>query len=122
MPTDAKHNIFLSEKRGGIGIKSFTREYTGSVIRDIEVFITNKDSLPAHALLTSIETATEQCMWNLHQAGLIPQNTAAIARVQLITISGKKTSAFYEDMHAPTATFLTQDHTHMMERAVIMTS
>jgi hypothetical protein len=26
MPSDAKHNIFISEKRGGLGLRSFTRD------------------------------------------------------------------------------------------------
>jgi hypothetical protein len=38
MPCDAKHSTFLSEKRGGLGLHSFTREYMGSLIRDIEVY------------------------------------------------------------------------------------
>jgi hypothetical protein len=56
---DAKHG-FLSEKREGCGLRSFTRECMSALLRDIEVHITNDNSLPAHALITSLEEATKQ--------------------------------------------------------------
>jgi hypothetical protein len=80
MPSDAKHSIFLSEKRGGIGVRSFTREYMGSLLRDIEVYISNDKSLPAHALVSSIEEATKQCMWNLHLDNKLPPSSDAAKR------------------------------------------
>jgi hypothetical protein len=49
MPNDTKHHIFLSQKRGGIGVKSFTLEYIGTLLRDI-VQISNPESLAAHLL------------------------------------------------------------------------
>jgi len=54
MQHDAKHSIFISLKRGGFGLKSFTREYTSALLRDTEVYISNEASLPAHALLSSL--------------------------------------------------------------------
>ncbi len=37
MPSNAKHSIFISVKEGGIGVRSFTREYMGALLRDVEV-------------------------------------------------------------------------------------
>ena len=116
-PTDAKHNIFLSERKGGIGVKSFSREYIGGLLRDIEVYLTNVGSLPTHALESSIEEATKQCLWNLYKAGLLPPKSATASRVERYNISARKTLAYFGDMDAPKATFLAYDHTHMMERA-----
>jgi hypothetical protein len=65
MSHDAKHGIFLSE-RGGYGLRSFRREYMSALLRDIEVYITNDNSLPAHALITSLEEATKYRLWNLN--------------------------------------------------------
>jgi len=79
--SDAKHSIFLSEKLGGLGLRSFTREYVGALLRDIEVYISNENSLPAHALETSIEEATKQRLWNLFQDNKIPSNTRIYERV-----------------------------------------
>jgi len=121
MSTDAKHNIFMSPRIGGIGVKSFTREYVGGLLRDIEVHITNTDSLPAHALVASIEAATTQRLFNLHQAGLIPVNTNAATRAEQISISAKKTMTYFGDMDSPIATSISFDHTHTMERAITTT-
>ena len=60
MASDAKHSIFISEKRGGIEIRSFTRKYIAALLRDVEIYISNEDTLPAHALITSLEEATKQ--------------------------------------------------------------
>jgi hypothetical protein len=54
-PSDAKHNVLITEKRGGLGLRSFTREYLGALIRDIEVYISNPGSTPTHSLCASIE-------------------------------------------------------------------
>jgi hypothetical protein len=57
MPNDAWHRIFISEKRGGIGVCSFTQAYVGALLRDIEVYIAEDNSVTGHALLSSIEEA-----------------------------------------------------------------
>jgi hypothetical protein len=67
MPNDTKHHIFISQKWGGIGVKSFTHEYIGALLRDIEVQISNPESLAAHAMCTSIEEATKKELWMLNQ-------------------------------------------------------
>jgi len=67
MTHDAKHHIFISQKRGGIGVRSFTREYIGALMRDIEVEISNPSSLSAHSLCASLEAAIEKELWLLHQ-------------------------------------------------------
>jgi hypothetical protein len=36
-----------------------------ALLRDLEVYITHDNSLPAHALGTSLEEATKKCLWNL---------------------------------------------------------
>jgi hypothetical protein len=59
MVNDAKHHIFISQKKGGIGINSLTQEYIGALLRDIEVQISNPNSLATHALHTSIEEPTK---------------------------------------------------------------
>ena len=121
-PTDAKHNIFVSEKRGGIGVKSFSREYLGGALRDIEVYLTHTGSLLAHALESSIEDATKQCLWNLYKANLLPSNSAIASRVECYNISARKTLAYFGDMDAPKATFLAYDHPHTMEQVVTTVS
>jgi hypothetical protein len=65
MPHDAKHSIFISQKRGGIGLRSFTKEFISALLRDLEVYISHDNSLPSHALNTSLEEATKQCLWNM---------------------------------------------------------
>jgi hypothetical protein len=67
MPNDTKHHVFISQKRGGIGVKSFTLEYIGTLLRDIEVQISNPESLAAHAMCTSIEEAAKKELWMLNQ-------------------------------------------------------
>jgi len=57
MPNDAWHRIFIPEKRGGIGVCSFTQAYVGALLRDIEVYIAEDNSVTGHALLSSIEEA-----------------------------------------------------------------
>jgi hypothetical protein len=78
MNSDAKHNIFISDKRGGIGFRCFTREYISALLQDIEVYISNKNSLPAHALKSSIEEATKLALWNLHLQSRIPNSINAL--------------------------------------------
>jgi hypothetical protein len=99
-------------------VRSFTREYLGSLLREIEVHITNEHSLPAHALLASIETATKQCIWNLHLEKKLPQGLSIARTAAEIFISPKKTFSFYEDGKPPIMTNVTYDHTHIMEKAI----
>lgn len=122
MPNDSKHNIFLSEKMGGIGVRCFTQEYVGALIRDLEVFISNKNSLPAHALVSSLEEATTKHLWLLHRASKIPAGTEAAAQIAQVTISGKKTLHYVTDWEKPSCTTIAHDHTHIMERAIETTS
>jgi hypothetical protein len=60
MPSDAKHSIFVSCKKGGIGIRSFVQEYMDALLRDVEVYISDTKSLTSHAILSSIEAVTKQ--------------------------------------------------------------
>ncbi len=69
---DTKHNIFISEKNGGIGVKCFTKEYVGALLRDLEVFISNPDSTTTVALLSSAEAATNLTLWTLNREQRIP--------------------------------------------------
>jgi hypothetical protein len=91
MASDAKHNIFLSHKKGGIGIHGFTHEYIGALLQDIEVYISNRNSLTSHA---RIEEVTKQCIWILYNDGKIPCSLNAAARANHINISGKHTLYF----------------------------
>lgn len=91
MPSDAKHSIFVARKKGGNGMRHFTREYIGALLRDIEVYFSNPESLPAYAMLASIEAATTPCKWNLFKAGLIPTDTRAHAQAEILSLTGKKT-------------------------------
>jgi hypothetical protein len=122
MPNDAKHSIFLSEKRGGIGVRSFTREYMSALLRNIEVYISNTTSLPAHALIASIEAATQQCLWNLHLNNKICNTSDASKRAAALKVSAKKTLSFYDDTSTPITTVVSYDHTHIMEKAIHTTS
>ena len=122
MPTDAKHRIFLSCKKGGIGVRSFTSEYIGALLRDIEVYISNENSLPAHALLASIEAATAQCKWNLFCDNKFPTGTRAFEEASRISLSGKKIVQFFDNAEQPSLEYVTYDFTHTMERAVTTTS
>jgi hypothetical protein len=72
MHHDAQHFIFLPESKGGIGVKSFTMQYISALLRDIEVYITNKGSMPAHALITSLAEATKLSLWILKQDEKFP--------------------------------------------------
>jgi hypothetical protein len=122
MTSDAKHSIFLSIKRGGIGIKCFTREYIGALLRDIEVYMTNYNSLPAHALVTSLEEATKQKLWRLSQNGNISNRLDTCNKKRQFNISGKKTIIYQDDFDDPHLEFISYDHTHIMECAVSTSS
>jgi hypothetical protein len=121
MASDAKHNIFISEKRGGIGIQSITREYVGALLRDIEVYTTNENTLPAHALEARIEEATKQKLWNLKNRSKIPSGTEVLNRILKFPISEKKTLVFQYTFDNLDAEIITYDHTHTMEQAILTT-
>ncbi len=118
LPCDAKHNIFISIRKGGIGVKSYTREYLGALFRDLEVYISNENSLTTHAILSSSEEANKLCMWLLLKAGRIPYNTASIEKAKQSNISGKITYQYLDDPNCPASSYISYDHTHLMERAV----
>jgi hypothetical protein len=118
MSSDAKHSIFLSKKKGGIGIRSFTREYMGALLKDIEVFISNQNILTAHALLSSIEAASNQHVWKLNEEGWIPQGTDAAIRANHLTISGKRTLFFYDTTTENSSECVSYDHVQTMEKAI----
>jgi hypothetical protein len=102
MPMDAKHDIFLSEKKGGIGVRSFTQEYIGALLRDIEVYISNNNSLTTHAILSSIEENEKQYTWKLLQEGKLPHGSDMNFRARQIYISGKKCYFFRMVLSLPT--------------------
>jgi len=118
MASNAKHSIFISEKRGGIGIRSFTKEYIAALLRDVEIYTSNEDTLPAHALITSLEEATKQKLWNLKQQSRIPSNSEAFIKIDQFHMSGKKTLMFHETFNNPTEEIILFDHKHSMELAV----
>ncbi len=116
MPSDAKHNIFMTVKKGGIGIRSFTREYIGAILRDIEVYISNDQNPTPHALISSIKEATKQNIWNLYRDGKIPNFTTAATKASQISISGKKTLVYYDNAEQPLNEIISFDHVHTMEK------
>jgi hypothetical protein len=122
MPSDAKHNIFMTVEKGGIGIRSFTREYIGALLQDIEVYISNDRNPTAHALTSSIEEATKQNIWNFYRDGKIPNFTTAATKVSQISISGKKTFVYYDNTEQLLNEILSFDHVHTMEKAIKTTS
>jgi hypothetical protein len=118
MPSDTKHAIFISEENGGFGIQSFTCQYMGSLLRDVEVYISDKNSMTVHALISSLKEATKQCIWHLHRVGKIPSNTNAAARANTYIVSGKKTLIFKDNTETPYAELITYDRVHTMERVI----
>jgi len=122
MPCDAKHSTFLSEKRGGLGLHSFTREYMGSLIRDIEVYITNKNTTPAHALAASIEEASKRKLWIRHQNNALPNLPLFLNQVQQYQISERKTIVYGDSFECPTLEEISCDHPHVMDHAIEVTS
>jgi len=117
MPSDAKHNIFISEKRGGLGIRSFTQEYVGALLRDIEVFITNENTSPAHALHASIEAASQQCLWILNQQNILPRIPNLSDRFGRFLVSPKKILHYETSFQEPVYEEVTFMHTHCMDLA-----
>ncbi len=122
MTNDAKHSIFISEKRGGIGVQCFTIEYVGALIRDIEVFITKEDRVTAHALLASIDETKKQSLWKLLCDGKLPTYSSAYSRTNNLHISERRTIKYLQDVEVPISDTISYDHTHTMERAIKTTS
>jgi hypothetical protein len=111
VPSDANHNTFISEKRGGLGIRSFTREYIGALMRDIEVYISNKDSFPAHALQVNIEEVTHQCLWMLHQLNMLPDIHNLREHVRSLPVSPKRIISYESSFNLPLQERITFEHT-----------
>jgi hypothetical protein len=118
MPSDAKHSIFISQKKGGIEVRSFTREYIGALLRDIEVYISNENSITTHALLASIEAAHNQQLWKLYRAERLPPGTDAALRATHLCISSKKILHYHENIETPNYETSSYDHIHTMENAI----
>jgi hypothetical protein len=122
MSYDAKHSIFISSKKGGIGVRCFTREYIGSLLRDTEVYISNDECFTSHAVRASIEAATKQNIWQLHQNKRIPGDTLAATRAENIYISGKLIHQYLDNAEHVHETEIVYNHMHTMERAICTTS
>ena len=65
----------------------------GALLRDIEVYITNDDSLPAQALITIREKATKQSLWVLDQENKVPNKLDISNKIKQFHISGKELSS-----------------------------
>lgn len=122
MSYDAKHSIFISSKKGGIGVRCFTRKYIGSLLRDTEVYISNDECFTSHAVRASIEAATKQNIWQLHQNKRIPGDTLAATRAENIYISGKLIHQYLDNAEHVHETEIVYNHTHTMERAIRTTN
>jgi hypothetical protein len=90
----------------------------GALLRDVEVYISQDNSLTAHALNSSIEEASKQVLWNLHQKEKIPNGTSAAHRANLINIPGKKTLVFQDSVESSPTKQISYDHTHTMENVI----
>jgi len=117
---DAKHAIFISKKRGGIGVRCFLREFVGALMRDVEVYISNEDSYPSHALMASLEEAAKLELWKSSKSGRIPVHTAAANRLQTYSIAGIKTIQ-YTSFDEPPEIEISYNHTHLMNHAIKIT-
>jgi hypothetical protein len=58
----------------------------------------------------------------LKESGKIPNESLAAHRTDRIHISAKKTLQYYDNGETPTGTFVSHDHTHIMDRALQTTS
>ena len=122
MENDTKHHIFISQKRGGIGVKSFIREYIRALLRDIEVQISNPDSLAAHTMCASIAEATKKGLWELHQIDGLPSLSSAAAVARETHISGWKMLSYNNDMSETIVSPVAYEHPHTMEKAITTSS
>jgi hypothetical protein len=99
-------------------VKSFSGEYIGALLWDIEVHISNPDSLTANALFSSIEEANKKQFWMLHQQSRLPTSSSAAEKVQSTHISSRKIILYNNDMNEPTISPIFYDHPHAMEKAI----
>ena len=86
-------------------------------MRDIEVYISNEDSLPAHTLLASVEAATTQCQWNLFRENKFPDGTRAKDEASIILLSGKKVISYLDNAEAPSFEYISYDFTQYLKIA-----
>ncbi len=93
----------------------------GALLRDIEVYITNDNSLSAHALIMSVEEAIKQKLWTLNQEGRIPDIPAVQSRISQLTVSRKKTLIYQDTFENPVLEELSFDHKHIMAQAIYTT-
>jgi len=122
MTHDAKHSIFISEASGGIGVKSFTMQYVGALLCDLEVYLLNDGSMPTHALIASVEAARKNALWKLWQDGKIPSPVSIYETVQKLNIAEKKTLIFQDTADCRSSEVIAYDHPHCMEKAIRTTS
>jgi hypothetical protein len=94
----------------------------GSLIRDIEVYITNKNTTPAHALAASIEEASKRKLWIRHQNNALPNLPLFLNQVQQYQISERKTIVYGDSFECPTLEEISCDHPHVMDHAIEVTS
>jgi len=118
MPHDAKHSIFLSESKGSLGLCSFTLQYLSALLRDVEVYMSNDGSMPAHALITSLSEATKQALWMLLQENRTPENLQVYNQIQNYKISGKRILIYQNTFDHPAAEIFSYEHRHCMAKAV----
>jgi len=122
MPCDAKHHIFISECKGGLGLRSFTREYVGALLRDVEVYMNSTGTLQSHALCSSVEAATKQCLWMLKKNNKLPTIPVLFNQIDQYLISPKKIITFMDSFDTPETEETTFAHTHIMAEAIYTTS
>jgi hypothetical protein len=84
--------------------------------------MTNYNSLPAHALVTSLGEATKQKLWNLIKDGRISSGLNIYSRIRQCNISGKVTIAFQDKFDNPHSESISYDYTHIMKCAVSTSS
>jgi len=94
----------------------------GSLIRDIEVYITNKNTTPAHALAASIEEASKRKLWIRHQNNALPNLPLFLNQVQQYQISERKAIVYGDSFECPTLEEISCDQPHVMDHAIEVTS
>ena len=90
----------------------------GALLQDIEVYITNDDSLPAQALITIREKATKQSLWVLDQENKVPNKLDISNKIKQFHISGKRTLIYHDTFEYPNTGLVTFYHTHIMAQAI----
>jgi hypothetical protein len=94
----------------------------GALIRDNEVHINNPGTAPNHALCSSIEEATKQHLWLLHQENKLPNIPILLNQIQQFQISPRKVLTYETTFDSPTEEEINYLHTHTMDRAIKTTS